>query len=511
MPGYKPINLFLSYGTDSGYFADSFRKSYLGGKDNFIRPFDWQSVQGILPGAGLEISLRGKIDETDVFVAFLDESYNSDERRTRLELTHALTTLQRRGGHLRIVLLLLSPESKSILDELESQHGEIIKDLVAERCYDEKGIVSTLDKNPKLHQRVVALREKHLNELRNASSPTKTLASELSAVVMLDRAIVPDGEVVTVTSEGSAASAAGSLLQAAGARVFQGQVGWHSRLDLNINLQEADLRQPAFVQVLSSATAPMSIQEPGILARRLSSLTSQEVIRRSLLAYWLPEGGQRTSSFETLLRTKGESSPAFRGDSAEGLADWLKPKLRLGLPSPVAAYLDVDDMHQHRNTLRREVAAVVESALPEVPDDRELHAFDAKMLKEILSALAKRRPIIVAHNLRLNNTNNPQTLRKETIKYFRSFAMDADDALKEMNVDPEEVFWLAIVQEGNPIVTSASLSIPLSDFKLSRWFVLGLTQSISGDLRLERGARRVAIVQRLLAWSQRAALTTTHA
>jgi hypothetical protein len=219
----------------------------------------------------------------------------------------------------------------------------------------------------------------------------------------------------------------------------------------------------------------------------------------------------QTPGFERHLDAKEAKTPEYRVDSAEGLADWLKPKLGLDLPSPVAAYQDVDDMLQHRDTLRREVAAVVEGALPDIPDDREMHAFEARMLRELLSALAKRRPIIVAHNLRLNNTNNPQILRKETIRYFRNLAMDADEALATMNVGPERVFWLAIVQEGNPIVTSASLSMPLDDFKLSRWFVLSLTQTANGGIRLEQGPRRAAIVQRLLAWCQQSALAAHHA
>jgi hypothetical protein len=505
MPNGRSINAFLSYGTDWKDFALGVRSSYVGGHDRTINVFDWQGLDAILPGEILNESLRSKIDVADIFIAFVDGDYNSNERKTRLELEYALDILRRRGGHLRIVMLLLCPESKNVLRSLPYPGIDRIENLAQEECYGENGFVFPPRDNPILHQRIVKLRDKHLADLRGSDTPVKDSTWDLSAIVLLDRAVIPDGEVPFNTCEGEAARAAGALLKAAGGRVFLAQPGWHSRLDLMLSFEHDDLREPAFVQVLSAATAPRSIKEPNLLERRLSQVTSPEVLRRSHLVFWSPLGEQRPAQFQESLQERSYSSPVFRGDSGEGLAQWLKPQLGLGLPAPVAAYQDVDNMVQHREALRREVAAVVEPALPKDPDDRELHAFDVRMLRVILSSLAKRRPIIIAHNIGLNQASSPHTLRKDTIKYFRSLAVDADEALLDKDVHPEEIFWLAIVQEGNPIVTAASLSIPLDDFKLSRWFVLGLRQTESGDVRFEQGQRRDAVVQRLRAWAQESA------
>jgi hypothetical protein len=318
MPSEGSINVFLSYGTDWKYFALGFRSSYVGSHDRTISVFNWQGVDAILPGEVLDESLYAQIEMADVFVAFVDDNYNSNERKTRLELEYALRVLRRRGGHLRLVFLLLSSKAKNVIRDLPYEAADIIKSIVQEECYDENDVVFEPKDNPALHLRIVKLREKHLNELRDANGPIQAKTSELSAVILLDRAILPDGEAVTETSEGLAGKTAASLLQQAGAKVFCAQPGWHSRINLALPFEDRDLKEPAFVQVLSGSTAPLSIEDPGLLARRLSQVISPDKLRRSRLVCWLPEGEPRPADLGPRLQAYNAGDPIFRGDSVEG-------------------------------------------------------------------------------------------------------------------------------------------------------------------------------------------------
>ena len=187
-------------------------------------------------------------------------------------------------------------------------------------------------------------------------------------------------------------------------------------------------------------------------------------------------------------------------------------------PNPVVAYQDIEDPETpdgthvyHRSELqkcREQVKSLVEPVMPKDDDDKELYPFSFgkkdpakpdKDLEKTLQILARRRPILVAHNLNKsgNIVLNRGDPRKQILQTFRNVQEKADRALAARGVTKEKVFWLGLVTQGQRLLVEEDPRLPV--WGVERWNVLELKKTEAG-LVIEESARKER-VRRLCAWA----------
>jgi hypothetical protein len=235
---------------------------------------------------------------------------------------------------------------------------------------------------------------------------------------------------------------------------------------------------------------------------------AEDALGRSRLVYWaLP--AQASAEFRSRAAAGSDAeNPVFRADDPAAMVEWLKGLLSLGGPSPVAAYQDVEPEDSPDPTsglrlqdiLRNEVKAFVQPVLPEDDDEKEIHAFSGRALESTLDLLARRRPIIIAHDFRSsgNAILNRVSPRKEILGCFRDIQRRADPILAGRGVHQRDVFWLACIHRGQGLLSPGTKRLPVVD--VDRWRVLELLPSGDG-FALESGIRREAILEEMMAWA----------
>jgi hypothetical protein len=538
----RPVRLFLSYVRDTYPFVKSFISAFLSTEGNKFEPLNWLN-EGVPAGNILEKDLQEQIEKSEIFVAVICQDY--EHRIAAKELQWAIDLWNRRAGQLRIIPLILN---RSGLDYWERVTADTpgLAQVTYQSFYDvdnpNKWICPD-DDRADLIQDVYALRKEAIRQFFNDNSALNgdsanhvpvqqqgSVPAELEtvpqAVVLLGR---PTGVKLDPALDGAvqqASTDAVTALRNAGITVETWPDRWRTS-EVEQPLPKCDAGAPAdaavFVQPLSPVLAEKYLDQPNCLENDITWMLPREaknVIAASKLVYWMPHG-QVHDGFNAKAITDSEANPAFRIDDPVTLAAWIGRMLEQDGPNPVVAYQDIEDPEttdgggqfyrsELQELLREEVKSLVEPVLPEDDDDKELHPFSFgrndpakpdKALEKTLQMLARRRPILIAHNL--NNSGNGVlkrgSPRRQIIQTFRNVQEKADRVLEARGVTKEKVFWLGFLTQGHDLLPDTAKRLPVCS--VDRWRILELTQTKNG-LSIEKSARRDDVLEELCAWAR---------
>jgi hypothetical protein len=531
----RPIGAFLSYTGDSRFFVKSFADIFLSSYGERFDSKNWKE-RNVAAGENLDDRLKKEIEDSEIFIAFICSDYRN--RIAAKELQWAIDLRERRAGLLRIIPLLLTQDGLRYWTEITSSVNGL-KEITYKAFYRDAEPNRWIfpEQDAGFVQNIQALRNEIIDYFfKNESStgdPVPRLGSEPAELCGMPQAVVMLGRPTDAKLDPEldapiyqASTDTRNALQQAGVAVETWPDNW-AELDVEQPLPMNDSGTPAdtalFVQPLSPQLAGKYLKQPKRLEIDITGALPEEaatVIAASRMVYWMPEG-RTHDGFTQKAITDGDANPAFRIDDPAALAVWIERMLGHEGPHPVVAYQDIETPQDSDGTylrqrselqdcLRKEVKSLVGPVLPKNDNDKEIHPFffgksdkarPDNDLEATLQMLARRHPILIAHDL--NNSGNgilnKIRPRREVVETFRNVQEKADRVLAARGVKSEMVFWLGFLSKGHGLVPKTAKKMPV--WGIERWRILELTQTTQG-LEIEHGDRRTAILAEMADWAR---------
>lgn len=502
-----PKNVLLSYVADTQSFVDAFCDQ-LFAIDGRLRRVEAR-IDDITPGMDIIAEISQRVASADVIISFICEKYGRHPAAHDLRIA-----AQRRGrncgGWPIVVPLILAVDGRDWWERFQQEvPEEAALRNIADRPFFRPGTNDWDLPDTEGIRAIHGLRDwlctlsapPSSAPLPSPSSPPAALPDAMQRIVLLGHPThsLPD-------AVGQAAGQVAGALAAAGVPVQPWPDGWESAGPPAGDAAEQQQRT-VFLQPLAAADAASSARTPSRTGNYLANALGEAArprIEASPVVLWLPDG-ERQAEFARGAEGRGEDNPAFRTDAAPALAEWLCRRFGFGRRGPIMACEEIEipaprsEGQPRPADARRQIVEELDEMIYGVPppEDRLSVWFTASQFEHYFRSVADKRPILMAHDLKMpipamQGSVNPV---HQLIGKFRTLQAKADQILREMNLTPDDVFWIACITAEKTVVPP---SVRLPNPSVDRWHMLRVERH-DAEFAVEENSRKL-VSDRLQSW-----------
>jgi hypothetical protein len=492
--------VFLSYSGGQRYWMEAFRKTELIEDELDARGanviFDYQ-VDPITQGRYRQ-NIAGRLAESDVFVAIIDESYPT-RKETLLEFDAGYSKFFRAGHPVpqtAFGMIFLDQKGLGWFNSIRSDSRRPFpEDTAYCRMFDYQGQRYPYTEMDRPNGAVIEDLRKFLRHICNNLGTTQTsaVAEPLQGpipVVLLGNLSDPPPPII--------ASACEDLKHVFGAQKHEATEfltlphGW-GRTAATDSLRKFAVRGGIFLFPVDANVARVAVTTPNTLADLLRDYLelhngdASSALDKACLVYWMPAGID-SPRFRDRSQNGGEAvGPYFRTGSANEIAQWIMERTSPARPAPPIHYESAPldrAVHELAAQLKNVLDGICRppepTALSFIPNERPL----SEELSDIVKA---RGGIFITHSVNVEATANevPGDLLQKVLRYVDSL----EEFCAANGLKLEQIYRVALVRQRKEFWRGPwSIDVGRDNARLLGWRFLGIRK---GETGFEMDERRV--------------------